>query len=1161
MSLFSTEDFDETVDFLMTLPGKLSDSSVSSLSPDNSAVKSSVSPKTRNTRADKLREVFNAFDIDRGGTIGEDELLQLGQARRKTGQATGEWTVQRNRRLIARMTEDNGASGNITESEFVGYFDDILPGDPDSFERETDNFLKVAQMCGGGGGSKATRKPKASPDTRKPPSGPDVSTRTPREREANLRGIIRILSDRGDSVQKKALTHVSSAALQRADWAGSWSTNENKNAIDNLHCSRGTITNQDCIYFFKSIWYGGLENMSDGDYDKAYGCLRSISRDVQDKGIPTTPSPARRSPSKKDDKLSDDERKLVREKNTKLREIFSLLDFKRRGDLYRADLKVLGVLAQPLLDYMNEEGIECVSSSPFLEILGGAMSNNTEEFNTQAEDLESRAKASHEARKAERRAKRVAKLEHVFSAFDIDNNGVIDREELFELGTARRTTGQKRGSWTEEKNRRLVEKLDVNEDGQVSKDEFTEHFAENLTYNQEEFDDTMSDFIKVAEHVHLERARQRQLQLANMEPIERAKHEAIAFTKDSDIEIFKARQELVIREEARIAAEKIALDKTIKELLAKQNCEIAKEELAVTYKIEAKTKQRKEELKEEHKVAEQQQEASVKVEAGAADDMEATIQATQDAHQAHKKVAKIHQEAVAVVDMKGAAKAQRAQEVADLEELLRLALQAFGIAEQEFEVASIDESKKAEEEKAARDVLNMAKQRQAAAEEAHRSAHADMVEKTKAEKEKHQAKKYEEHKHVLVSDMADAAIGAEKAVHEEYQQMKHSALKYARIVAIKRDDFKESELECEVSVDEKRVRAVEETAAVDWWDAESSRQMHQKAQLNAAEKKETLKKAELHADWEEKRSVFARNRNRDPSEITAAVDKKDNYAQQYADAKGLADKSKLAYSDGAAKARDTTNIARITREDFETQIEPKRQEIALLRAQMEGLELHKCARSMQTYKEFLHKAVAEISAAGAVDEAALFARVERAVEMAMKGVDIYSSIPEKPLRSAREPAPRREYLDEEYMPPAPAEFDNTPSPVKRSIPSDAPQRDIPKASPRNQAYQQPWLTGGANTPLVGPASSESPVNSPRNRADSAADARNERDNRLNNILPSVDGERSQFENQEEQQMYETLIMAHKFFNKGDKDNCNILLDTVTSQAVKTRFNELHGTSY
>ena len=76
-----------------------------------------------------LLQVFNAFDIDQGGTIGEDELLQLGQARRQSGQASGEWTANRNRRLIARMTKDNGASGNITESEFVSYFDDILPGD------------------------------------------------------------------------------------------------------------------------------------------------------------------------------------------------------------------------------------------------------------------------------------------------------------------------------------------------------------------------------------------------------------------------------------------------------------------------------------------------------------------------------------------------------------------------------------------------------------------------------------------------------------------------------------------------------------------------------------------------------------------------------------------------------------------------------------------------------------------------------------------------------------------------------------------------------------------------------------------------------------------------------------------------------------------------
>ena len=235
-----------------------------------------------------------------------------------------------------------------------------------------------------------------------------------------------------------------------------------------------------------------------------------------------------------------------------------------------------------------------------------------------------------------------------------------------------------------------------------------------------------------------------------------------------------------IREDARNSAEKIALDKAIKELLARQGREVAKEELTCTDIIEVKTKARTEDVVGEHQVAEQDQEKSVKVEANAAEEVEATIQATQRAHQAHKKVARTHQEAVDFVNLKGLAKAQRVQEIADLEELLRLARQAFGIAEQEFEVASIDESQKAENESAAREVLAMAKQAQADAEEAHRLAHADMVEKTKIEKEKHQEKKYEAHKHVLITDMAVEAIDSEKAAIKEMEEAIESALKYAR---------------------------------------------------------------------------------------------------------------------------------------------------------------------------------------------------------------------------------------------------------------------------------------------------------------------------------------------------------------------------------------------
>ena len=235
-----------------------------------------------------------------------------------------------------------------------------------------------------------------------------------------------------------------------------------------------------------------------------------------------------------------------------------------------------------------------------------------------------------------------------------------------------------------------------------------------------------------------------------------------------------------VKEDACNSAEKFALDKAIKELLARQGREVAKEELSCTDITEGKTKDRKEDLVGEHVAAEKDQEQSVEVEANAAEDVEATIQATQRAHQAHKKVARTHQEAVDFVNLKGLAKAQRAQEIADLEELLRLARQAFGIAEQEFEVASIDESQKAENERAAREVLAMAKQAQADAEEAHRLAHADMVEKTKIEKEKHQEKKYQAHKHVLVTDMAVEAIDSEKAAIKEMEEAIESALKYAR---------------------------------------------------------------------------------------------------------------------------------------------------------------------------------------------------------------------------------------------------------------------------------------------------------------------------------------------------------------------------------------------
>lgn len=98
------------------------------------------------------------------------------------------------------------------------------------------------------------------------------------------------------------------------------------------------------------------------------------------------------------------------------------------------------------------------------------------------------------------------KLKEVFAAFDLDESGFIEVSELFELGKARRKSGQRKGQWTAEQNRKLVEKLDSNYDGKVSMQEFIEHFSESLPRGSDNFDLIIHDFFEVARLVRHQRA-------------------------------------------------------------------------------------------------------------------------------------------------------------------------------------------------------------------------------------------------------------------------------------------------------------------------------------------------------------------------------------------------------------------------------------------------------------------------------------------------------------------------------------------------------------------------------------------------------------------------------------------------------------------------------
>ena len=118
-----------------------SPSPASSLSPSNRPTDPSM--QGADVRLEKLRNVYREFDLDGSGDVGFDEMLALGQVRRKLGHKSGEWTVEKNNSLMINMGADK--AGNVTMERFVSYFDDSLPVDAKEFDINIKNFLECGR--------------------------------------------------------------------------------------------------------------------------------------------------------------------------------------------------------------------------------------------------------------------------------------------------------------------------------------------------------------------------------------------------------------------------------------------------------------------------------------------------------------------------------------------------------------------------------------------------------------------------------------------------------------------------------------------------------------------------------------------------------------------------------------------------------------------------------------------------------------------------------------------------------------------------------------------------------------------------------------------------------------------------------------------------------
>ena len=104
-------------------------------------------------------------------------------------------------------------------------------------------------------------------------------------------------------------------------------------------------------------------------------------------------------------------------------------------------------------------------------------------------------------------AMRQMMLADVFAAFDVDGDGFVDAGELMQLGAARQKLKQDGRKWTEAKNKQLVELLDTNKDGAVSRDEFVRGFGKATPEGMQQFCALMMEYEAVARWVRAESAK------------------------------------------------------------------------------------------------------------------------------------------------------------------------------------------------------------------------------------------------------------------------------------------------------------------------------------------------------------------------------------------------------------------------------------------------------------------------------------------------------------------------------------------------------------------------------------------------------------------------------------------------------------------------------
>jgi len=99
-------------------------------------------------RYERLKELFQAMDLDGIGAITAQVLFELGTERRRLGQRPGVWTRSHNDRIHMKMKRRRTpGGGGVTETELLSYLDKVLPLASHKFDRAVSEYFRAAREC------------------------------------------------------------------------------------------------------------------------------------------------------------------------------------------------------------------------------------------------------------------------------------------------------------------------------------------------------------------------------------------------------------------------------------------------------------------------------------------------------------------------------------------------------------------------------------------------------------------------------------------------------------------------------------------------------------------------------------------------------------------------------------------------------------------------------------------------------------------------------------------------------------------------------------------------------------------------------------------------------------------------------------------------------